>query len=603
MSQAKVIFSLEGTEIIIDCSNEEKMRDICQRYVTKIENNLESLLFLYGENPVNFELSFEEQANSQDKISNEMKMLVSKKKDDGIICPKCGEKIELNTKIIDYLISSNKDIIDNIVGTNLIVENILKDNSMNYLKARIKNIKVLLNSINEDIKKNNEILKSLIKEQININSNKEDNNDLISNNNFNDKNIIKGELDIEFNDIKNGVNLFQYFDNFGIDVYLNNSKVNMTQDLDDNWKIDHNFIKTGKYTFCIVFNETIEDMEGFFGNCPNLISLDLSNFDASNVTTMRIMLNKCKKLKEIKGLDKLITSNLIDMEGMFQDCAEIESLDLSNFDTSNVTNMAFLFNNCNNLKEIKGLDQFKTNRVTDIKSMFQSCYNLEYIDLSNFDTSNVENMEYMFDDCHKLKGIKGLNQLITSNVTTMEGMFQLCIGLKYVDLSNFDTSNITNMSCMFNKCKKLKEIKGLDQFKTNNNTTMYAMFQFCTEIEYLDLSNFDTSNVDDMAFLFNKCNKLKEIKGINNFVTSKVLDMETMFNECSELEYLDLSNFDTSNVDSMSLMFNRCNKLKYLNLLNFTYCSKNKNMLAFHSKDNCEFISNNPDLIKLFKSS
>ena len=51
-----------------------------------------------------------------------------------------------------------------------------------------------------------------------------------------------------------------------------------------------------------------------------------------------------KKLKEINGLDKLITSNLIEMEGMFQDCEEIESLDLSNFDTSNVTNMAFLFN-------------------------------------------------------------------------------------------------------------------------------------------------------------------------------------------------------------------------------------------------------------------
>ena len=77
---------------------------------------------------------------------------------------KCGEKIELNTKIIDYLISSNKDIIVDIIGTNLIVENILKDYSMNYLQARIKNFKVLLNSINEDIKKNYKILKSLIKD-------------------------------------------------------------------------------------------------------------------------------------------------------------------------------------------------------------------------------------------------------------------------------------------------------------------------------------------------------------------------------------------------------------------------------------------------------
>ena len=78
-----------------------------------------------------------------------------------------------------------------------------------------------------------------------------------------------------------------------------------------------------------------------------------------------------KKLKEINGLNKLITSNLIEMEGMFQDCEEIESLDLSNFDTSNVTNMAFLFNNCNNLKEIKGLNNFITTKVTDFQSMFQ----------------------------------------------------------------------------------------------------------------------------------------------------------------------------------------------------------------------------------------
>ena len=59
------------------------------------------------------------------------------------------------------------------------------------------------------------------------------------------------------------------------------------------------------------------------------------------------------------------------MEGMFQDCEEIESLDLSNFDTSNVTNMAFLFNNCNNLKEIKGLNNFITTKVTDFQSKFQ----------------------------------------------------------------------------------------------------------------------------------------------------------------------------------------------------------------------------------------
>ena len=75
-----------------------------------------------------------------------------------------------------------------------------------------------------------------------------------------------------------------------------------------------------------------------------------------------------------------------------------------------------------------------------------------------------------------------------------------------------------------------------------------------------------------------------------------------MFQGCFELEYLDFSNFDTSNVINMEFMFNKCDKLKYLNLLNFGTVEKNKNMLSFKQKDKCEFISNNEDLHDLFNS-
>ena len=68
--------------------------------------------------------------------------------------------------------------------------------------------------------------------------------------------------------------------------------------------------------------------------------------------------------------------------------------------------------------------------------------------------------------------------------------------------------------------------------------------------------------INNMKYMFNKCHKLKEIKGINNFNTTKVTIMNGMFQECNELEYLDLSNFNTSNVIDMSFMFNECSKLK-----------------------------------------
>ena len=58
---------------------------------------------------------------------------------------------------------------------------------------------------------------------------------------------------------------------------------------------------------------------------------------------------------------------------------------------------------------------------------------------------------------------------------------------------------------------------------------MKVMFQCCKELVYLDLTNFDTSKVADMALIFNECLKLKEIKGINNFNSINVSNMKAMF--------------------------------------------------------------------------
>ena len=62
---------------------------------------------------------------------------------------------------------------------------------------------------------------------------------------------------------------------------------------------------------------------------------------------------------------------------------------------------------------------------------------------------------------------------------------------------------------------------------------MNRMFQSCEQIEYLDLSNFNTSNVTNMEFMFTKCHKLKEIIGIYTFNNSKVTNMTGMFRALS----------------------------------------------------------------------
>ena len=602
MSITKIIFTFEGKETTIECSKEDKMKDICQKYSSKIESNLDSLLFLYGGNQLNLESSFENQANSIDKSENKMIISVFKKEESDLECPKCGDKIKFNFEPLKDILSSNNNIIDNIAGIKLIIENIVKNSLVEVVNVQLKNVNTILNSINGEIKTNIETLKNIIQDKDIINK-KIDNNETMNLNDFQNKSVISGILDVDINDIENGIILFNSDYDYDMDFYLEDKKVSLEKDFDNNWRLNYSFITTGKYAFWMVFNDIVTDMEGFFATGPNIYSLDFSLFDSTNLTNMRILFNKCKKLKEIKGFDKLNTSKVIDMEGLFQNCITLEYIDLSNFDTSNVTNMAFMFNHCNRLKEIKGLDKFITSKATTMEGMFQSCFKLEFIDVSSFDTSNVEIMNFMFVDCFKLKGIKGINKLNTKKVTNMTGMFENCLSLKYLNIENFDTSNVTNMSYMFNKCKKLKEIKGMDKFNTINLTTTYAMFQFCTEIEKIDLSGFDTSNVTNMSYMFNKCKKLKEIKGLNTFITKNVKDMARMFNECSELENLVLTSFETPNVTNFSSMFNKCNNLKYLNLLNFEINGTTKNMFGFENKNTCNFITNNEELLRLYNSN
>ena len=93
---------------------------------------------------------------------------------------------------------------------------------------------------------------------------------------------------------------------------------------------------------------------------------------------------------------------------------------------------------------------------------------------------------------------------------------------------------------MFAGCNTLKEIRGINKFNSTNLKYISFMFKACYELKYLDLSNFNTSEVINMGGMFHECNKLKEIKGINKFNTNNVINMTTMFQECNELIFLNV---------------------------------------------------------------
>lgn len=250
--------------------------------------------------------------------------------------------------------------------------------------------------------------------------------------------------------------------------------------------------------------------------------------------------------------------------GMFSYLDNVDTLDLTGLDTSNMTSMSMMFYKSTSLKSID-VSGFDTSKVVNMSYMFEGCSNLEILDLSNFKTSNVLLMQGMFWDCQKLKNID-VSNFNTGKVTSMNRMFWKCKSLIEIDLSNFNTSNVTDMYALFQECEKLIFIN-IENFKTSKVTTMGSMFEGCTNIEKLDLSNFDTSSLIDMNSMFRGCSKLTTLD-LSNFDTSNVTNMHNLFGEL-QLTTLDLSSFNTSNVIYMGSMFSGCTNLIDLDLSNF----------------------------------
>ena len=165
----------------------------------------------------------------------------------------------------------------------------------------------------------------------------------------------------------------------------------------------------------------------------------------------------------------LIWENKLDTsEELFMDIEGIIEIDLSKFDSSNITSM---------------------------RKMFSGCTNLQYINFSNINTSSVTNMSYMFENCNSLSSLD-LSYFDTSNVLEMEGMFLLCTSITSLNLSYFSTPYIQNMISMFEGCNSLKKID-LTNIETTFITSMKKLFYDCNKLTSLNLISFDVTWVTE----------------------------------------------------------------------------------------------------------
>ena len=176
--------------------------------------------------------------------------------------------------------------------------------------------------------------------------------------------------------------------------------------------------------------------------------------------------------------------------GMFAGCSSLTSLDLSSFNTSQVTDMRGLFDGCKNLTSLN-VSNFNTSNVKHMDAMFRGCSRLTSLDLSNFNTSNVVSMSYRVK-VFRNNGSWG--QRPGSGYDWDGGMFMNCNSLTSLDLSNFNTSNVT---CM---CK---------------------LFCNCTHLTFLDLSNFDMTLTNGFSQKQDMCSGLSTSSGVCTIVCTE----------------------------------------------------------------------------------
>ena len=143
--------------------------------------------------------------------------------------------------------------------------------------------------------------------------------------------------------------------------------------------------------------------------------------------------------------------------------------DIGTWDTSQITDMSYLFEDIN---------QISINPIT-----------------LNWDTSNVVDMSFMFNYC-KQDFILNFN---TENVTEMGGMFY--DATNFNQPLNFNTINVTDMSYMFENATNFNQPLNFD---TSNVTNIYNMFyniyKFNQPIYFKSQNWFDYSIFENSPF-------------------------------------------------------------------------------------------------------
>ena len=175
---------------------------------------------------------------------------------------------------------------------------------------------------------------------------------------------------------------------------------------------------------------------------------------------------KCKNIVNINYLD---TSNVTNMNGMFQ-----------GFGARNIYQSDYATLLSSPEASIINVTGFDTSKVTSMNSMFELSA-IKTIDVSNFDLSKVTSVKSMFARAGIIEDID-IHSLNTDEITNASSMFRKCLSLKEIDMTDLTFVEASNFDYMFAENPKLRKILVSDTFFLSNTVSTTNMFSDCTSL-------------------------------------------------------------------------------------------------------------------------
>lgn len=181
----------------------------------------------------------------------------------------------------------------------------------------------------------------------------------------------------------------------------------------------------------------LKSLDMVFYEMKELESVDLSGWDVSNVVTATSMFHGCVHLKNI-DLSDWKMHELMEADAMFYKCLLLLEIDCDFLTyTDKLNDVSHMFSWCAALSKLPNIENVNVASIKDFGYMFNKCYSLKELDLSKWKIQNTSCFRNMFEECMNLKELKGVDKWnLNGREANINDMFDGCTKLD-IDLSNW----------------------------------------------------------------------------------------------------------------------------------------------------------------------